>query len=80
MAKITFKGLDDYIRAIERLGTDTEIMIERSSLMMSLVIKEALRPETQTAVKAPIAIKPAWPSESSPEKPTTRLSDRPNTM
>ena len=43
MAKITFKGLDDYIRAIERLGTDTEIMIERSIYPGAAVIADAVK-------------------------------------
>ena len=43
MAKITFKGLDDYIRAIERLGTDSETMIERSIYPGAAVIADAVK-------------------------------------
>ena len=54
--------------------------METISLKMSLAMTEDIRPETETAVNAPTAIKPAWPKESSPEKPTTRLSDKAKTM
>lgn len=43
MAKITFRGLDDYIRAIEKLGTDTELMIERSIYPGAAVIADAVK-------------------------------------
>ena len=43
MAKITFNGLDDYIRAIEKLGTDTETMIERSIYPGAAVIADAVK-------------------------------------
>ena len=43
MAKITFKGLDDYIRAIEKLGADSEEMIERSIYPGAAVIADAVK-------------------------------------
>lgn len=35
----------------------------------------ASMPATTTPVKAPTLMKPAWPSDSSPETPTTRFRD-----
>ena len=33
------------------------------------------QPAATTPVKAPTLMKPAWPSDSSPDTPTTRFSD-----
>ncbi|MBQ8985876.1 MAG: hypothetical protein IJ100_01320 [Lachnospiraceae bacterium] len=43
MAKITFRGLDDYIRALEKLGTDTEQIIARSIYPGAAVIADAVK-------------------------------------
>lgn len=43
MAKITFRGLDEYIRAIEKLGADSETMIERSIYPGAAVIADAVK-------------------------------------
>lgn len=43
MAKITFKGLDDYIRAIESLNTDSETIIERCIYPGAAAVADAVK-------------------------------------
>ncbi len=49
--------------------------MERISTTGSLAMFCDSRAETTAPVKAPMLMKPAWPSDSSPEMPTTRLSE-----
>ena len=43
MAKITFRGLDEYIRAIEKLKGDEEVMIARAIYPGAAVIADAVK-------------------------------------
>ena len=54
--------------------TIAPIMMAIISLTIPLVMEPANKPEIHTPVKAPMHIKPAWPKDSSPEMPTTKLS------
>ena len=49
--------------------------MERMRTTGSLEMLCESRAETTAPVKAPTLMKPAWPSDSSPEMPTTRLSE-----
>ena len=56
MAKITFRGLEEYIRAIEKHGVDEETMISRSIYPGAAVIADAVKAGIRMAGGTPVLI------------------------